>query len=452
MKQKRSVRSSTRKTQRPVSAHSGWCGLTALCGVLLANPDGAAAASPTAQSATPQKPAWLTDISLGLKEGYDNNVLLVSGDGMGEEYSWITTVSPKIGINFVPLLGEQDTLKLLTLNYAPDFVAYHNAEDETYNAHRLANTLKGKVEAFTFTMDNALVYVDGNKTAPTYPVPDNARSAYATAAARERREQFQDRAKVTLQYDWERFLIRPTASLLYYDLLTDQSTAVGYQNYADRYDINGGADFGYKAAAQTTLLLGWRYGHQYQETIVGTTRSSCSDYQRVLVGIEGKPLKWLTLSVQGGPDFRSYDNDAPVDDQDCVKLYGEATVTADLSAKDALTFKYRGFQWVSSTGVIPYFDSTYDLSYRHKFGSKLTVEAGARLLTSDYNSGNTPTSKRNDWMYTFAGSVTYSVTANFALNAAVAADLGRNQQKDIANEQYREFDRQLVSLGMTVKF
>ena len=104
--------------------------------------------------------------------------------------------------------------------------------------------------------------------------------------------------------------------------------------------------------------------------------SSPNDYQRVLLGLEGRPWKWLEVKIQGGPDFRSYEGDSathitPVNDLNPVKYYGEALLIAKLTAADTLTFKYKQWQWLSTLGKVPYFDSTYDLSYHRKLTSKL---------------------------------------------------------------------------------
>ena len=50
------------------------------------------------------KPAWMTELSLELKESYDDNLLGVSGDGMPKSYSWITTITPRIGLDLAPLI------------------------------------------------------------------------------------------------------------------------------------------------------------------------------------------------------------------------------------------------------------------------------------------------------------------------------------------------------------
>ena len=158
----------------------------------------AASAPAKAAAAAPvfQKPAWMTDLSVAVRESYDDNLLLVSGAGpMKPDHSWVTTISPKIGVNFVPLLGDQTILQALTLSYAPDFVTYYNEPrvdslygsqgrydtHESYNLHRLATTIKGKADAFSFNLDNAFNYVEGSKEAPVYQGNDSQRSAWATA-------------------------------------------------------------------------------------------------------------------------------------------------------------------------------------------------------------------------------------------------------------------------------
>jgi len=155
----------------------------------------------------------------------------------------------------------------------------------------------------------------------------------------------------------------------------------GYQNYVDRSDVNGGLDFGYKVTEDLAVTVGYRYGHQYQQampdtidtlTVHGQQAQSSADYQRLLLGVEGKPVKWLKVELQAGPDFRNYAANTethitPVNDKNPVKLYGEAALAAEVTANDSLAFKYKGYQWVSGTGTTPYFESSYDLTYRAQY-------------------------------------------------------------------------------------
>jgi hypothetical protein len=417
------------------------------------------------------KPNWLTDLSLGVKEGYDDNLLFVADKtpGLEAKSSWITTVSPKVGFNFAPLLGNQNTLSTLSLSYTPDFALYHDASQESNNAHRIGNSIKGKTGDFSFSGDNAFLFVDGSKQAPLYGPSneDGARSCYATAVPRERREQIQDRSTLVFQYDLDKFFIRPTASLLYYDLMTDWhknnvAPYVGYQNYADRADVNGGSDIGYKVTPDIAVTLGYRYGHQYQQAFtpaVDATYHSSSDYQRILLGVEGTTLSWLNVKVLGGPDFRTYNDTAPLDDKNYNTYYGEALLTATISKNQTVSFTYKQWQWVSSTGKLPYFESTYILNYHINATKHWGFDITGKYLESDYTSASAPESGtsylRDDIQYTAGAGVTYTFNKHLSANVAYAYDLGRNNEDAAAvaaTVPYRQFDHQVVSLGVQYKF
>ena len=447
--------------------------------------DGAATSPKPLTNGGIQKPAWLTDLSVGIREGYDDNVYLGGADKQylpakytvpagsvaaveGHE-SFVTTLSPKVGVDFAKGLGKQSILQVLSLSYAPDIVRYSDASTEDYTAHRLAAAIKGKVDDLSFKLDEGFTYIDGSKYGPTYP--GGFSSAYASGVLRERRDQTQDRATAALQYDQEAWFLRPTASLLYYDLNTKQLAGVtGYQNYADRYDVNGGADLGYKAQKDLALTLGYRYGHQEQDKFPAKVDpfglASDSDYQRVLLGLEGKPLSWLDAKVQAGPDFRKYADTAPVSDDSPTKYYGEATLAATPTKADTVTFNYRQWQWVSSTGKVPYYDSNFDLAYKRKLTAQLSGNIGARLQSSDYTSGNTisgtaakpvaTTNLRNDWYYTFSTGLKYAFTASLSADLAYAINLARNEQDGLpaaqSPESKREFNDQIASVGVQYKF
>jgi hypothetical protein len=420
------------------------------------------ATAPAATVATSNKPAWLTELSIGVKEAHDDNLFLVSGDGpMATEGSWITTVSPKIGVDLAKVLGYGDAVRTLSLVYAPEIAVYHEQSKETNTAHRLTTGINGKADRFSYTLDNAFVFVDGSKEAPVYTGLDSNRNAYSTAIPRERRRQTQDRAKSTIRYDANSWFVRPCASMIDYDLMTRFSAATGYQNYVDRYEFAAGVDAGWKVNKQVALTLGYRAGYQYQQQlplgIDAAHLSSSSHFQRVLLGIEGKPLTWLTVSVQGGPDFRSYEANSsthttPIGNPNLVKFYGEGSVTADLTANNSLTLKYKDWEWVSGTGKVSYFDGSHELGYRRKLTSKLTVDLSGKYGFSDYNTGNIASSKRFDKYYGATVALSYVVNTRFACSASYGLDFGRNAEDAITNTQYREYDHHLVSASAICKF
>ena len=404
------------------------------------------------------KPCWLTDLSLGARESYDSNVFLSGVEQdlvppgtttLKDRSSWVTTISPKIGFDFAPLLEKGSPVQVLSLGYAPDFVIFHDVSSETYFAHRFTNAIKGKQDDFSFSAENVFTYVDGNDDSVLYP--GALANSLVNGTIRERRKQIQDRAKVSFRYDIGSVFVRPTASLLYYDLMTKLKNLPGYQNFIDRYDVNGGVDFGYSVTKDLALTLGYRYGHQGQETFPWdvTKTSGRNDYHRALFGIEGKLCKWLKVDAQVGPDFRTYYATTPsFTDKTPTDLYAEATVTVEPTANDALVFKYKRWEWVSSSGKNPYLDNFYDLSYRHQLTQSLQLALGARAVQANHN----PAAARNDWEYTLSAGLNYAVTANLGLEVAYMFDRGDNQEDGVLLPATREFERNIFSVGANWKF
>jgi opacity protein-like surface antigen len=221
--------------------------------------------------------------------------------------------------------------------------------------------------------------------------------------------------------------------------------------------VNGGADLGYKVTPQLALTLGYRYGHQYQQQYSFSPYSSSSDYQRVLAGIEGNPWSWLSVKIQGGPDFRSYQGDSathttPVNDLHPVKYFGEALITATFAPENTLTFKTKSWQWVSGLGKTPYFDSAYELVWHRRLMDKLALDLGGKILDWDFNSGNLPTCRRNDLQYTTSAGLGYAVNSHVSITLAGVLNWGRNAESDVTNPGARQFNQQLISLGTQWKF
>lgn len=425
------------------------------------------------------KPAWLPQLSLGVSESYDDNILGVSGTGLQPQGSWFTTISPGIGFNFAPLLGAQAPFRTLSLKYTPDFVFFHETPSENYDAHKFCAAIKGSIDDFSFSLDNAFLYNDGSKIAPTYALNQNSgaldnqfdkyRNQFANTPARERRNQIQDHEATELQYDVGRAFIRATSSLLYYNMdtafhNTSFAPYKGYQNYVDRSDVNGGTDLGYKVMTNVALTLGYRYGSQFQQqfpTSISTdSHYSSSTYQQALFGTEAKLFHWLSAKLAGGPDFRDYNSHTPVYDLHPTRYYGEAAVTAAITTNQSLTFNYKQWNWVSSTGYVPEFDSSYILNYHWNATRQLGFDMGAKLQEADYTSGydtnGTAPSIRADRVYTLAPGVTYAFTPHLSASLNYDFDAGNNMLYTIpASEHaaaYKNFIRNVVSLGLLYKF
>ena len=456
--------------------------------------------APTLQSA---KPKWLTEASLSFREGYDNNVY---GNGVDSRYypgapfgppgpfngpiagsvlaeknhgSFFEVLTPRIAIDLAKLQGSDDgVLRTFALSYAPEFYHYNDAASENNIAHKLGSTVIAQCHDLTLQLDEAFTYIDGEKEAPTFP--GKYYSVYGYGAMRERREQWQDRTTLTLTYDQPTWFVRPTGSLLDYNLKTDQiavpSANAAYLNFVDRYDINGGADFGYKVATNFALTVGYRAGYQYQQTLPYAIdhygQTATSDYQRFLLGFEGSPLNWLKVKVQTGPDFRDYNSNAPVRDDNPITYYGEGSLVAAATKDDTITLAARRWRWVGSTGMVPSDESSYDLNYKHQIDSQWSTKLGFRAQSADYSCGETwtagnhnpttgQTNFRNDWLFTYAAGVQYDITTSLSLDVAYAVNLGRNEQDradlyQLSGTQLpaikRQFDDQIISMGAKYKF
>ena len=463
-------------------------GASALAALLFA----AVATAQTSQGTDTWRLSWLTEASFSFREGYDNNVFIsgvdshyypgsyvgpIPGSVWAEKNhgSFFQVYTPKIAMDLAKLQDNKDgVLKTFALSYAPDFYQYNDAPSENNIAHKIGSTVVAQCHDITFQLDEAFTYVDGEKLGPTYP--GKYYDPIGHAITRDRREQWQDRTTATLTYDQPDWFVRPTGSLLDYNMKTDQKSVptanATYMNYVDRMDANVGADFGYKVATNFALTVGYRVGHQHQQKLPSSVdaygQTSDNDYQRILFGFEGTPLTWLKVKVQAGPDFRDYNPKTPVRDRTPVTYYGEGSLTAAATKNDTITLGYKHWRWLSSTAKVSDDESNYELNYKHQFNSQWSSKLGFRAQQADYScsedwSGATPpvnpgTNYKNQWDYTFSAGVQYDITKSLSLDLTYAAILGRNLQdrSDLASSQLpslkRQFDDQTVTMGAKYKF
>jgi hypothetical protein len=424
------------------------------------------------------KPAWLTDLSFGVKESYDDNLLRVSGNGLPTESSWVDVLSLKLGFDLSSwVAADPGTIQTFSLIYQPDRAIYNQASSENFTAHRVNTTLKGRSGDLSFSFDDAFLYNDGNKLAPIYALNqlsnadanqnDKYRNSLAHAPARERRNQDQDRYTAFLQYDTTHFFLRAISALNYINMNTylfNNSLAPykGYQDWIDRYDVNVGADLGFKLAPNWALTLGYRDGYQFQqqfsEAINSDQHESSNHYQRLLFGLEGK-LDWLTVKLDAGPDFRDFNPNTPISDLHTTRFYGEAAVTANFAQNQSLTLNYKDYVFVSSTGLVPYEEYTYSLVYHWSATRQLGFDLGAKLFEHNYTLGNdvagSAPSLRLDFDYEGLAGVTYAITPHLIASLTFNYDEGRNGLDSLPAKyapSYRDFEEGVFAAGLQYRF
>jgi len=427
-----------------------------------------------------QKPAWLSDLSFGAKESYDDNVLLVSGLGLPVQNSWVDDFTGKVGFNFVPLLPQGGDITALSLVYSADRATYtqDHAEDNTQN--KLNALFKGKVDNFSWSIDEAFLYVDGNKLAETYAENqlgataagsnqnDKYRNNFSHAVARERRDQVQERYTAFVQWDLGNFFVRPISQITYYNLLTDiYNTAnapyKGYQDYIDRWDLNYGADLGYKISPKLAFTIGYRDGYQHQDgysaAINSDTHQASNKYQRLLFGLDGKITDWLTLKAAAGPDFKDFNPDTPIAHDRTTRYYGEGVAIFTLPHDQSVSVNYKQWFFVSSTGLVPYEDTTVSITYHIALDPQLGLDIGGRYLDANYTLSNdyvgSAPSLRDDGDFGGNIALTYALTKQFTVGLAYNYDKGENLLNTLAAKyfgDYRNFGHSVVALNVGYKF
>jgi hypothetical protein len=424
------------------------------------------------------KPAWLSELSFTAKESYDDNVLGVSGLGMPIQSSWVDALSAKITFDFTSALETPKEIKAFSLTYNPEHFDYSSASSEDYTAHRINGVFKAKFDNITYSLENSFLYNDGSKTAPTYALNqlagalanqnDKYRNNYAHALARERRNQVQDRYTASVQDDIGDFFIRPISQMTYYDLNTDlfntsNAPYKGYQDYIDRYDINGGADLGYRVTKDLAIVFGYRDGYSFQQQFALAINSdqhfSTSHYQRVLAGLEGKLAPWLTIKASAGPDFRDYNPDTPISDLKTTRLFAEGSLVAALPENQTLTLAYKQYLFVASTGLAPYVDTTATLAYHWSVSKQFGLDLSAKYLEANYTIGNdvagSAPALRDDVDWGASAGVSYAITKQIVVAVGYNYDDGRNNLDSLAAKYfpaYRDFTHNVTTASLQYKF
>jgi hypothetical protein len=427
-----------------------------------------------------KKPVWLSDLGVEAKQAYDDNVFGVSGDGLLQQTSWVNTLSFKIGVNFVPFLAPGGGVQTLSLTYTLDSASYSQASSENNIASRLNLVFKGKSGAFSWSLDDALLDVDGNKTATTYALNqlaataagsnqnDKYRNNYAHSLSRERKDQVQDRYTAFVQYDFGNVFIRPISQLTFFNLETNVFNTAnapykGYQDYIDRWDLNEGADLGFKLAPKLAVTIGYRDGYQHQDgyslAINSDTHQASNRYKRALLGLEGKLTDWLTVKLSAGPDFKVFNPDTPITHDSTTRYYGEGVATVTLPLDQSISVNYKQWFFVSSTGLVPYEDTTVAVVYHVNLTKQLGIDLGGKYQDANYTIGNdyagAAPDLRDDGDWGASIGATYAVTPHFIVSVTYNYDDGENELKSLPAKYfpgYRDFRHNVVALDLKYKF
>ena len=398
---------------------------------------------PCAYAAVPAvaKAPWPVEVAFTGSLGYDNNVYLVDQGTLGRVDSVVSTVGAKMGTQFG--CGA-------SASYAATGSRFWNASNEDNVKHQLAAGYKHSFDALSVNAATEFAQVQGENQGSVYgTIP--GKSSFTTVGPRERRDQLQNKTDLAVRYDIGQNFVRGVGKLQYWDMQTHASA--GAENYRDRYDLNGGADFG-RAFAKNgpDYYLGYRRGYCYQDTDAApaTVNHATNQYTRFLAGVDGKVTPSLKLAAQLGWTVNEYTSSYLSADKSLEGLYQDVTATWKATANDELQFKTSMARVVSSTGCASVLASAYQLGWKHDFSKQWTSTLTGRLSKNNYDGSSTD---RNDVLYTAIAGLTWNSSATLAWTLSVSQEFAKNACKDKSPtfSDQAAFERTLVSAGVTWK-
>lgn len=333
------------------------------------------------------RPSWLTELSATGRTGYDTNVYGVDnareGEPIANHGAWTGSLGVRCAVSLSALL--ESPKDYLQVGYAPTAHWFRGAADENHTQHRFSLQSTGRRGDWSWSLDNATTWVDGSKDSLRF----KAYNIFGMALVRDRRAQVQETGRAWVRYDGPGWFVRGAAAAQVNDYHTNLRAPVGadagWVNWVDRSDLNGGLDLGWKAGPATSVHLGYRLGTQHQDTAPWMPKSSSNHYTRALVGIESRPVKGLTCSLQAGPDFRRYASATQyLTDRTPVAWHYVGNVTAALSKADTLTLAAKQERWLSSTGQSAYDARTISLAWHHGFSTAWSLQLSGQLQQGKY--------------------------------------------------------------------
>jgi hypothetical protein len=303
-------------------------------------------------------------------------------------------------------------------------------------------------------MQNSVTYIDGSDEGLTFGVIQNGVTngppAIGGIPIRDRRDALIYRNSFGAFHKHGNWFFRPAVSSYIHDFRTELRNSAQYPfyvNYVDRNDFNLGVDGGYKAFKDGYVFLAYRCGWQHENELPpGNPNDYSNDYQRLLLGFEGKVTDWLKINLFVGPDWRNFNHHTPAGfDPDPVKVFIDGQAVITLTEADSVTVTVKRYEQPAFGSPSAYEDITYDVAWRHRFNDKLTALAGFKAYGGDWAA---PV-MREDWIFTPSAGLSYVHDKHFSADLAYSYDWVDSR---VPNTEGREFTRHIVSVGVKYNF
>lgn len=358
------------------------------------------------------------EAELKLAHSYDDNVFQTGAGSLANQSSWITKLEPRLSWRL-----EDGSL----ISYRLEALRFHDASCEDHMRHHLGLRTEGEAGDLSYRFATTHLQVIGPADALVY---DAGRSAFSTATARERRNQWQNRTQGDLRWDLaERQFLRLKGSLLYYDLNSTVRSQSGYDNWIDRYDINAAVDWGAQVREGLQAYVGVQRGYQHQGRRGGRVSDRSNHYHRLLVGLSGRLSEDLRVNIEVGPSHHDYRmGPGPLS---TTRWFGNLSANWQFTETDALNATVSKRRFVASTGNLANTISSYALDWQHRYSKQLSWSLGGQIRSIEYDGVNI-----GDWLYIGRAGVNYAFESGLRVGFEWERTLGRDRRQSVPGREY----------------
>lgn len=351
-------------------------------------------------------------VTVGVGAGWDSNVNLSSSDEQDSAY-----ISAKIIAEYST--GDRRTSYSVGLTYTPMY--YLDAPegvDEFQNSASINFAMRHRATPRLTISDNLYFAYEYE---PNYQI--------GTSVARRTQPYIYGYNNLNVAYAWtKRF-----------------STVTGYTISGISYDDDSEAgedyfshlfsqDFRYAFTRQTTGVLTYRYGISEYDNGFGDYTS-----QYFLAGVDHSFSRRTVGSFRAGAEIRDRDNGGS-----STNPYAEASFSHSIAKQTYVRWYGRyGFEDADIGNTTERTSLRTGVSVQQRFTNRLAGNLGANYIFDQFEGGGTDF---DDNIIEVSVGLDYSVYKNLVLNT------GYSFTTTSSDEANREYDRHILSLGLTAKF
>jgi Putative beta-barrel porin 2 len=197
----------------------------------------------------------------------------------------------------------------------------------------------------------------------------------------------------------------------------------------------------YSLTRRTTALLDYRYSF----TTYPDNPAADSQSHFILLGANRPLGRFLSMSLSGGAEFRSYDG--PLGSE--TAPYGEAAINYHARENTTLRLYYRGgLEDTGTAGLQSNFSHRTGLAMTHRFTPRLSLDLAVDNVNSEVSDGPVgAAASQGDLLHARAG-LTYSRPLWRRLNLNASYSFSTVSSDD----PFAEYERHRVSLGVSGNF